>query len=52
VAKNVVFRDKETKKVLAKISVDGVFGGEVENTRGLLAYEHGVDEKDIEVVKE
>jgi len=49
---SIVFREKKTKKVLSKISVDGVFEGEIGATKSLLAYEQGIDEKDIEVITE
>lgn len=45
----LTFLNKNTKEVLQKISLDGLHKGEVESTIGLLAYENGLDEKDIVV---
>lgn len=52
VKKNLVFRKKGTEDKLLTISEEGSFPGEIKNTIGLLAYEQGVEESDIEVVKE
>lgn len=43
------FIDKWTKKVLCEISIDGLFPGEINSTKELLAQKIGLKVEDIEV---
>lgn len=45
----VVFRERLTERKLLEITAKDSDKEEIENTKGLLAYEQGIDENDIEV---
>jgi hypothetical protein len=44
----IAFYNKLTGEKLAAITIEGTFQDEVESTIGLLAYEKGIQESDIE----
>lgn len=43
----LTFRHPSREKPLSKISAQGTFEGEIDSTKGLLAYEHGLPEDEI-----
>lgn len=45
----IKFLDKNTHKELLRVSVEGTYEGEVENIKGLLAYERNISIEDIKV---